>query len=110
VGALALFVDDPDAPGRSFVHWLVVGIPPDRTELERGSTAGLAGANSSGGTGWTGPCPPAGETHEYVFTLYALDEEAGLGEGASLDDLRLTMDGHVVGAATLTAPYTRPSR
>jgi hypothetical protein len=32
----------------------------------------------------------------------------GLEEGATLDDLRLAMDGHVLGVATLTAPYSRP--
>jgi hypothetical protein len=102
---LALVVDDPDAPGNSFIHWLVVGIPGDRTELETGDAGGVDGANSAGGVGWTGPCPPGGETHGYVFTLYALDEKLGLEEGASLDDLRLAMDGHVLGAASLTAPY-----
>jgi Raf kinase inhibitor-like YbhB/YbcL family protein len=107
----ALVVDDPDAPGDGFVHWVAFGISPDRTELAVGSPDGLVqGANDAGGTGWTGPCPPEGETHGYVFTLYALDAETGLEEGASLDDLRAAMDGHVVGEATLTAPYTRSSR
>jgi Raf kinase inhibitor-like YbhB/YbcL family protein len=84
---------------------------PDRTELAAGSAEGLVqGENDAGGTGWTGPCPPGGETHGYVFTLYALDAQTGLQAGASLDDLRAAMDGHVVGEATLTAPYTRSSR
>ncbi len=108
---LALVVDDPDAPGDGFVHWVVFGIPPDRTELETGNVEGLGqGANDADGVGWTGPCPPEGETHGYVFTLYALDAETGLQEGASLDELRAAMEGHVLAEATLTAPYTRPSR
>jgi Raf kinase inhibitor-like YbhB/YbcL family protein len=105
---LALFVDDPAAPGRSFIHWVVFGIPPDRTEIETGRAGGVEGPNSTDGVGWTGPCPPSGETHGYVFSLYALDDEMGLEEGATLDDLRLAMDGHVLGVATLTAPYSRP--
>ncbi|HWB57265.1 MAG TPA: YbhB/YbcL family Raf kinase inhibitor-like protein [Gaiellaceae bacterium] len=108
---LALVVDDPDAPGGSFVHWVAYGIPPGQTGLATGTTEGLVeGANDAGGLGWAGPCPPAGETHGYVFTLYALDEETGVEEGASLDDLRRAMDGHVLGAATLTAPYARESK
>jgi Raf kinase inhibitor-like YbhB/YbcL family protein len=107
----ALVVDDPDAPGDGFVHWVAFGMAPDRTELAAGSAEGLVqGENDAGGTGWTGPCPPGGETHGYVFTLYALDAQTGLQAGASLDDLRAAMDGHVVGEATLTAPYTRSSR
>ena len=107
---LALVVDDPDAPGGSFIHWVVYGIPAVETSLETGSQVGLQGANDAGGVGWTGPCPPGGETHGYVFTLYALDAETGLEGGASADDLRAEMDGHVLGEATLTAPYSRSSR
>lgn len=107
---LALVVDDPDAPGGSFVHWVVYGIPAEQTSLDRGRKVGLEGANDADGVGWTGPCPPGGETHDYVFTLYALDSEAGLEGGASADDLRAAIDGHVLGQATLTAPYKRSSR
>jgi Raf kinase inhibitor-like YbhB/YbcL family protein len=107
----ALVVDDPDAPGGSFVHWVAYGIAAEQTELVTGSAEGLVeGANDAGGLGWTGPCPPGGETHGYVFTLYALDAETGLEAGTSLDDLRDAIDGHVIGEAKLTAPYTRSSR
>jgi Raf kinase inhibitor-like YbhB/YbcL family protein len=106
---LALVVDDPDAPGGSFVHWVVAGLPPDETSLESGSQEGEQGANDAGGTGWTGPCPPGGETHGYVFTLYALDAESAFEAGASADDLREAIDGHVIGEARLTAPYSRSS-
>lgn len=104
---LALVVDDPDAPGGSYVHWVAYGIPPERTSLETGDAEALVeGANDAGGDGWTGPCPPGGETHGYVFTLYALDAETGLDPGASLDDLQAAIDGHVLGVATLTAPFS----
>ncbi len=103
----ALVVDDPDAPGGSFVHWVAYGIPPRTTEIATGSAEGLVeGANDAGGVGWTGPCPPGDETHNYVFTLYALDAKTGLDEGASLDDLRAAIDGHILGEATLTAPFS----
>ena len=56
--------------------------------------------------GYTGPCPPEGE-HGYVFTLYALDEETGLEGGVSVDELRAAIEGHILGEATLAAPYSR---
>ena len=114
---LALIVDDPDAPGGTFTHWVVYAIPADYTGLDRGVPPGpvVSGAISlkqgpNDGAdlpGYTGPCPPAGETHDYVFTLYALDEEIGLDGGASVDELRAAMEGHVLGEAVLTAPYAR---
>ena len=109
---LALIVDDPDAPGGTFTHWVVYAIPADYTGLERGVPPGpvVSGAISlkqgpndgSDVPGYTGPCPPGGETHDYVFTLYALDAETGLDGGASIDDLRAAMEGHVLGEAALT--------
>ncbi|MGH3010330.1 MAG: YbhB/YbcL family Raf kinase inhibitor-like protein [Gaiellaceae bacterium] len=114
---LALIVVDPDAPGGTFTHWVVYAIPPDSTGLPRGVPPGPAvsggltlrqGLNDGSDTpGYTGPCPPEGE-HGYVFTLYALDAETGLEGGATVDDLRDAIEGHVLAEAALTAPYARP--
>ncbi len=68
--SLALTVLDPDAPGGSFLHWQVRGIPPRTRGLPAGSA--LGGRNGSGRSGWTGPCPPAGPAHRYRFALRAI--------------------------------------
>jgi len=70
--SMALLVVDPDAGLEGgFTHWVLTGIDPSAGTLAEGSVAGTPGANSSGDTGYAGPCPPSG-THHYVFTLYAL--------------------------------------
>jgi Raf kinase inhibitor-like YbhB/YbcL family protein len=78
---LALLVIDPDAGG--FVHWTVYGM--DRSVRGIAATGLPAGArqgrNSTGGTGWTPPCPPSG-VHRYEFTLYWLRAPSGLAAGA----------------------------
>jgi Raf kinase inhibitor-like YbhB/YbcL family protein len=114
---LALVMDDPDAPGGTFTHWVVYAMPADYRELGPGVPPGpsVSGGitlrqgptDGSDTPGYLGPCPPEGETHDYVFTLYALDQETGLEGGASVDDLRAAMEGHVIAEATLTAPYAR---
>jgi hypothetical protein len=57
---LALVVDDPDAPGGSYVHWVVAHLDPKQGGLPEGSLP--AGAvqlrNSAGKAAWAGPCPP----------------------------------------------------
>lgn len=116
----ALVVEDPDAPGGTFTHWVVYAIPPAYAGLEQGVPPGpfVSGAISlrqglndgSDLPGYAGPCPPEGETHDYSFVLYALDEETGLDGGATVEDLRAAMEGHVLGEAVLTAPYSRSSR
>jgi Raf kinase inhibitor-like YbhB/YbcL family protein len=69
--SLALVVDDPDAPGGGYVHWVVVGIPTGHGAIDAGEVPdGASELASSGGHGWSPPCPPSG-THHYRFTLYA---------------------------------------
>lgn len=71
----ALVVDDPDAPGGPYVHWIVTGIPFGSGSTADGQTPGGGStlANSSGQAAYAGPCPPAGTgTHHYRFTLYQL--------------------------------------
>lgn len=72
--SLALMVDDPDAPGGTFTHWLVWNIAPSTTAVAEGlPPAGASvGMNGYGKSGWGAPCPPSGE-HHYIFVLYALD-------------------------------------
>lgn len=104
--AFAIVVDDPDANG--WVHWVAFDIPGATTVLTEGAS-GTGGFNEGGTTwgslGWRGPCPPSG-THRYAFELFALDRALGLG-GATADELRRAMKGHVLGSAKLLGRYRR---
>eukprot|EP00899_Mesostigma_viride_P002537 jgi/Mesvir1/12284/Mv00490-RA.1 len=80
--SFVLTVDDPDAPGGSWDHWILYDIPPDVNHLSP-STKGheipvgtRQGKNGSGHIGYYGPSPPSG-THRYFFTVYALDKTLG---------------------------------
>ena len=67
---IAVTMTDDDAPG--YVHWAMTGIDPLSTSLAEGQIPefALLGRNSAGELGYTGPCPPAGESHTYVLTLH----------------------------------------
>ena len=81
--ALAVVVDYPDAPGGTFVHRVVVDLPPTTTHLAADLPAGAHQAdNSAGRLGWTPPCPPSG-THHYRFTVYGLSKPTGLPDGTA---------------------------
>lgn len=69
---VAVVVNDPDAPSGDFLHWLVIGLPPKAGSVPSRAT-GVSELDNTGGTkGWTPPCPPAGSTHHYQFSVYAL--------------------------------------
>lgn len=107
---LALTMEDPDAPRGTFVHWVVWGIPPSTHELDEGVVPDGVhqGTNGFGKTAYGGPCPPKGDTaHRYVFTIYALSSRVSLPAGASIDDLRSTMDGNVLAQGRLVGRYGR---
>ena len=81
--AIAVFVDDPDAPIGTFVHLVVLDLPATATGLGATLPAGAHyGLNGAGRAGWTPPCPPSG-THHYRFTVYGLSAPTGLGDGTT---------------------------
>lgn len=76
--SFALTVFDPDAPtGSGWWHWTVANIPANVTKIEEGKIpeGSVEGRTDYAKTGWGGPCPPKGETHSYIFTIYALKTE-----------------------------------
>lgn len=110
VGAvsLALIMDDPDALGGTFTHWLLWNIPPKITKIEKGSipASTTEGTNDFGNVGYGGPCPPSG-THRYVFTLYALDTRLELERAAKKTELQEVMENHILADAELMGKYGR---
>lgn len=111
--SLALIVDDPDAPGEIFVHWVLYDLPPEIHQLPKAIAAqaelpggGVQGKNDFGNLGYGGPCPPNG-IHRYFFKLYALDRQLGLKSGATKAQLEAAMNGHILAAAELIGRYAR---
>jgi Raf kinase inhibitor-like YbhB/YbcL family protein len=106
--SFALIMDDPDAPGGTFTHWVAFDLPGTQAEiLERAPSVGKGAKNGRGQTGYTGPCPPSG-THRYFFTLYALDVPSlGLQEGASRAEMEKATAGHILASTQAMGRYAR---
>lgn len=103
--SLAVFVDDADAPKGTFTHWLITGISPFSTSLSGALPDGaIAAKNSKGGTGYAGPCPPAGK-HRYYFHVFALDTQIAT-PADKLEFLR-AINGHVLADGTLMGTYQK---
>jgi hypothetical protein len=105
--SLALVMDDPDAPGGLFTHWMVWNISPQSNAIAEGSAPkGVHGTNDFGKSSYGGPCPPSG-THRYYFKIFALDHELDLPAGAKRSQLDAAMKGHVVAQGELMGRYSR---
>ena len=103
--SLALINDDPDAPIRTWNHWLIWNIKPTG-EIRENSAPGTQGKNSWGRNDYGGACPPRGK-HRYFFKIYALDTELDLPEGASKSELEKAMSGHILEQAELVGLYQK---
>ena len=117
----AMIMDDPDAQfgGGNFVHWVVYKIPAaakglpaelpmDATLTAPSELAGtIQGLSGFRRAGYRGPAPPPGKPHHYTFTVYALDTELTLAEGANKAELMKAMEGHILAQGALVALYER---
>jgi Raf kinase inhibitor-like YbhB/YbcL family protein len=112
--AFGLIVDDPDAPGGTWVHWVIYDLPGDTKELAEGiaktetlPNGAKNGINDFRKIGYGGPCPPAGPAHRYYFKLYALDAPTNLKPRATKQQLLDAMKGHVLDEGELMGRYKR---
>jgi hypothetical protein len=103
---LVLVVEDPDAPGKTWVHWLVYDMPVIE-QIEQATTPpGKQGTNDFRKLEYGGPCPPSGK-HRYYFKLFALNKEVGLEEGKRKAEVEQAMQGHIITQSELIGTYAR---
>jgi len=112
--ALALTMDDPDAPGGVFTHWVIFNLPVDSRELPEAvprdnqlENKALQGMTDFGRIGYGGPCSPTGPAHHYLFSLYALAQPLDLNAGASKKQGLDAMQRHILAQGQLTGLYQR---
>lgn len=107
--SFTLLMTDYDAPvDGGFHHWIVYNIPASARQLV-GNNAFTEGTNSFGFTGYGGPCPPrTGETHHYLFLLYATDLAQIGGPGLTFDDVINALSGHVLEATSMIGTFHLP--
>jgi Raf kinase inhibitor-like YbhB/YbcL family protein len=111
--SFALIADDPDAPTKTIVHWVLYDLPAGARSLPEGMAKNAMlpdgsrqGTNDHGTIGYSGPCPPRGATHHYFFKLYALDSMIDLKPDAGKEDLERAMEGHILAQSQLIGRFS----
>jgi Raf kinase inhibitor-like YbhB/YbcL family protein len=118
--SLALILEDLDAPGGLFIHWVIYNIPPASSDLPEAIQPaaqvpgiGTQGKNSFGSDGYGGPCPPPGSPHSYEFRIFALDLAPDLPADLTAAQLEAKMKDHILdeserGGFQTINPYLTP--
>ncbi len=106
--SLALVFDDIDAPGGSYVHWILWNIDPSTTQIKENSLpeGAVEGTNDFKKQNYGGPCPPT-RPHRYAFKIYALDARLDLSANSKKTDLEKAMKGHVIARGQWLAKFKR---
>jgi len=110
--SFCIIMEDPDAPGGTFTHWIIFNIPenyrslpenfPKLPQFENGIKQGRNDFNK---IGYNGPCPPRGSTHHYKFIIYALDTILNLNSEVKRKEIENSIKGHILGKGVLTVLY-----
>jgi Raf kinase inhibitor-like YbhB/YbcL family protein len=102
-GSVVVLMVDTDA--NDFVHWLLYDLGGRSGTVGGASTMGDEGRNDFGRTGYGGPCPPHGEAHHYVITVYEFaPAPSPMQPGERVGDI---IRGDPIAEGSLTGTYAR---
>lgn len=111
--SFAILMQDSDAPGGTFTHWILFDLPPtidmipeNFPPISRLANGERHGTNDAGKLGYFGPCPPSGR-HRYFFHVYALDTTLSLDSSAGSKAFDLAIKGRVLAEGSLMGRYQR---
>lgn len=105
--ALAVVVDDSDAPITPYIYWIVLDIQPTTSDIQAGQLPPGAeqADNSRGFARYDAPCPNHG-SHSYRFTVYALSAPLHLSNGVSAKTAWTAIARNAIARGRLTATAT----
>jgi Raf kinase inhibitor-like YbhB/YbcL family protein len=108
--SVVVLVEDLDAPrpmARTWVHWIVSGIPPLHTTLDGDELppGAVVGPNDWGQRKWMGPNPEEGR-HRYFFRVFALDIVLAR-PNMRRPELFTAMKGHILAQGELIGTYEK---
>lgn len=106
--SISLIFSDPDAPYKTWIHWVGYNIKPNVKEIRENyfPVGASLGENDYGVPKYRGPCPPVG-THTYVLRAFALDTVFDVTEGLGAKDLEKLMEGHILDVAELKGTFSK---
>ena len=104
-----LMVDDADAPGGVWNHWMVFNIPRKVTEFNENQYVGAVAPNSWGEQRWMGPHPANDLNHQYEFKVYAVDRTLDdVAAALPAMDIMKAAQPYIIDSAIMAVQYFKP--
>ena len=104
-----LMVDDADAPGGVWNHWMVFNIPRKITEFNENQYVGAVAPNSWGEQRWMGPHPANELNHQYEFKVYAVDRTLDdISAALPAIDIMKAAQPYIIDSASMAVQYFKP--
>ncbi|BCU68532.1 hypothetical protein HS7_19690 [Sulfolobales archaeon HS-7] len=108
----AIIMEDPDAPRRTFVHWVIYNITsnslPEGVPKREKTDYGLQGVNDFNEIGYGGPCPPRTHPyHRYYFNVYAINSIFNEKSGLTAEELREMIISKIIDSGKYMGKYKR---
>ena len=104
---IAITMVDLDAP--LYAHWVIAGLSPSTIALDEDTVpvGAYEALNGAGDVGYTGPCPPAGTSHDYVVAVHYLGAATELEDGSSAADLVAAVEAAETAVADVAGTFSR---
>lgn len=112
--SLLLIMEDPDAPMKKFIHWIVFNILPSDSLIPEGFSKNsfrlenrmLQGLNSLNEYSYFGPNPPSG-THRYFFKVFALDTFLPQDSTLTEEKIIKIIENHIISYGELVGKFSK---
>lgn len=96
---LGLVLTDQDA--NDTVHWATANINTTDANIGEGTVPGgaIQAITAQGTLGYWAPCPPAGQTHNYLLTAYAVSQQLEFADGVDTATLHTALEAAALSVA-----------
>ncbi len=104
--SLVIILEDLSHPIKNFTHWIIWNIKADSVILENVSRMNnVIQGIAYGLHKYKGPKPPTGKQHNYLFTIYALDNTLNISPNIMKKRLLKEIEGHILQKGTIMGTF-----
>lgn len=108
-GTVEVAIQVVDLEAEDYTHWVITGLKPAAGGIGEGEVpvGAIQARNSKGIVGYSGPCPPKGSLHNYLFEVDALDSAITLAEGTDAETMLQAIGAATIQSTSMSGTFSR---